>query len=50
MHLDSVLLQHVQQRRLARIVEAQEQDLGTLVVQACQVTGEERMRQTVKHC
>ena len=32
--LHAVLLEHVQQRRLARVVQAQEEDLGGLVVQA----------------
>ena len=39
--LDAVLLEHVQQRRLARVVQAQEEDLGGLVVQA-------QVRQDVK--
>lgn len=33
-HGDAVVLQHVQQRRLAGVVEAQEQQLGVLVRQA----------------
>ena len=39
--LHAVLLEHVQQRRLARVVQAQEEDLGGLVVQA-------QVRQDVK--
>jgi len=39
--LHAVLLEHVQQRRLARVVQAQEEDLGGLVVQA-------QVRQNVK--
>jgi hypothetical protein len=33
-HGDAVVLQHVQQRRLACVVEAQEQQLGVLVREA----------------
>lgn len=35
MHSHTVVLEHVQQRRLAGVVQSQEQDLGVLVVQAC---------------
>ena len=39
MNLNTVLLQHVEQRRLAGIVEAEEQNLALLVIKACAAEG-----------
>ena len=39
MHLNSILLQHVQERRFARIVQSQEEDLGALVVESYRRVG-----------
>jgi hypothetical protein len=39
---EPLVLEHVQQRRLPRVVEAEEEDLRVLVREACAAGGEAR--------